>query len=138
MCCVFHACCYFNGTLQNFFVLKKIPGTFVLKRYKRKISKLEKDTRFFNSASVLLNFFTNRASNVTYVLLNKYKHCQLRHFLYFLYFCPCLELGLLMSYLCDFFFSFIFIFIMINRIISWRQAHLLIWLFFEKMSYYSW
>ena len=103
MCCVFHAYCYFNGTLQNFFVLKKIPGTFVLKRYKRKISKLEKDTRFFNSASVLLNFFTNRASNVTYVLLNKYKHCQLRHFLYFLYFCPCLELGLLMSYLCDFF-----------------------------------
>ena len=138
MCCVFHACCYFNGTLQNFFVLKKIPGTFVLKRYKRKISKLEKDTRFFNSASVLLNFFTNRASNVTYVLLNKYKHCQLRHFLYFLYFCPCLELGLLMSYLCDFFFSFIFIFIMINRIISWIQTHLLICLFFEKMSYYSW
>ena len=66
----------FHWDSANFFGLKKIPGTFVLKRYKRKISKLEKDTHFFNSASVLLNFFTNRASNVTYVLLNKYNHCH--------------------------------------------------------------
>ena len=66
----------FQWHSADFFVLKKIPGTFVLKRYKRKICKLEKDTRFFNSASVLLNFFTNQASNVTYVLLNKYKHCH--------------------------------------------------------------
>ena len=29
---------------------------------------------FFNSASVLLNFFMNRASNVALVLLNAYKH----------------------------------------------------------------
>ena len=43
-----------------------------------------------------------------------------RHFLYFLYFCPCLDLGLFISYLCD----LIFIFIMIDRIISWIQAHL--------------
>ena len=66
----------FQWHSADFFVLKKIPGTFVLKRYKTKICKLEKDTRFFNSASVLLDFFTNRASNVTYVLLNKYKHCH--------------------------------------------------------------
>ena len=44
-----------------------------------------------------------------------------RHFLYLLYLCPCLDLGLFMSYLCDLFFIFTFIFIMINRIISWIQ-----------------
>ena len=39
----------------------------------------------------------------------------LRHVLYLLYLCPCLDLGLFMSYLCDLFFIFIFILIMINR-----------------------
>ena len=40
----------------------------------------------------------------------------LRHFLYLLYLCPCLDLGLFLSYICDLFFIFIFIFIMINCI----------------------
>ena len=39
----------------------------------------------------------------------------LRHFLYLLYLCLCLELGLFMSDLCNLFFIFIIIFIMINR-----------------------
>ena len=47
----------------------------------------------------------------------------LRHFLYLLYLCPSLDLGLCMSYLCGLFFIFISIFIMINRIISWKQTH---------------
>ena len=42
----------------------------------------------------------------------------LREVLYLLYLCWCLELGLFMSYLRDLFFFFIFICIMINRIIS--------------------
>ena len=42
----------------------------------------------------------------------------LRHFLYLLYLCPCLDLGLFMSYLCDLFFIFVFIFSMVDRIIS--------------------
>ena len=44
----------------------------------------------------------------------------LRHFLYLLYLCPCLELGLFMSHMYDLFFVFIFIFIAINHVISWN------------------
>ena len=54
-----------------------------------------------------------------------------RHFLYVLYLCPCLDLGLLMSYLCDLFFIFIFIFIIINCIISWIQTPLFFCLFYR-------
>ena len=42
----------------------------------------------------------------------------LRHFLYLLYLCPCLEIGRLKWYLCDLFFIFILIFIVVNHIIS--------------------
>ena len=52
----------------------------------------------------------------------------LRYFLYLLYLCPCLGLGLFMSYLCDLFFVFIFIFTMINRVISWVKTRLLFFL----------
>ena len=52
-----------------------------------------------------------------------------RHFLYLLYFCPCLDLSLIMWYLCHLFFILIFIFIMIDRIISWMQTHLIFCLF---------
>ena len=58
------------------------------------------------------------------------------HFLYLLYLCPCLDLGLFMSYLCDLFFIFIFIFIKINRIVSWIQTYLFFCLF--DVSYYFW
>ena len=46
-----------------------------------------------------------------------------RHFLYLLYLCPCIDSGQFISYLCDLFFIFIFICIMINRLISWTQTH---------------
>ena len=62
----------------------------------------------------------------------------LRHFLYLLYLCPCLDLGLFMSYLCNLFFIFIFTVIMINHIISWIQTTLVLLLIFENMSYYFW
>ena len=58
----------------------------------------------------------------------------LRHFLYFLYLCPCLDLGLFMLYLFDLFFIFIFIFMMINRIIQSIQKHLFFCLFFRICS----
>ena len=46
----------------------------------------------------------------------------LRQFLYLLYLCLFLDLGLFMSFLCNLFFISIFIFIMINCIISWIQT----------------
>ena len=48
-----------------------------------------------------------------------------RHFLHLSYFCSYLDLQLYMSYLCDLFFIFNFIFILINRIISWVDTHVL-------------
>ena len=53
----------------------------------------------------------------------------LTHFLYLLHLCACLELSLFMSYLCDLFFIFIFIFTMINGVISQIQAYMLVCLF---------
>ena len=55
----------------------------------------------------------------------------LRHLLYLLYFCQCLSLRVYMSNLCDIFFTFIFIFIIINRIISWTQT-------LQNMTSYFW
>ena len=43
----------------------------------------------------------------------------LRHCFYSLHLCSWLDLGLFLPYLCDLFFISIFIFIMINRVISW-------------------
>ena len=48
----------------------------------------------------------------------------MRRFLYLLYLCPCLDLVLFMSYLCDLFFFFFSIFIMINCTISRIQTDL--------------
>ena len=45
----------------------------------------------------------------------------LRLFLYLLYLCSCRGIGLIMSYLSDLLFTFISIFIMINRIISKKK-----------------
>ena len=47
---------------------------------------------------------------------------KLRHILYLVYSCPCLGLGLFMSCLCDPFFFFSFIFIVINHINSLEYA----------------
>ena len=55
----------------------------------------------------------------------------LRRFIYLLYLCPCLPLGLFMPYLRESIFIFVFIFIMINCIISWIQTCLFFCLFFR-------
>ena len=57
----------------------------------------------------------------------------LKHFLYLLYLCPCLDLCLFMSNLCDVFFIFIFIFIMTNIMNTSILVSLLI---FQNMSYF--
>ena len=54
-----------------------------------------------------------------------------RYCLYVLYLCSFLDLGLIVSYLCDLFFIFVFIFIMINCIALWIQTHLFFCLFFR-------
>ena len=56
---------------------------------------------FFNSASVLLNFFMNRSSNVTSILLNTCKHHRSETFFISTFFCPSADLGLFMLHLCD-------------------------------------
>ena len=53
------------------------------------------------------------------------------HFLYLLYLYLFLNLGLFISHLCDLFLILIFIFITINRVISWIQTHLFFCLFFR-------
>ena len=47
-----------------------------------------------------------------------------RHILYLVYLCPCLGLGLSMSYLCDIFFIFSLIFIVVNHKTSLKQTPL--------------
>ena len=49
----------------------------------------------------------------------------LRQILYLAYLCPCLALVLFMWYLCDLFFIFCLIFIIINCIISLKLTYLL-------------
>ena len=48
-----------------------------------------------------------------------------RHILYLIYLCPCLDLDLFKSYLCNLFFNFRLIFIVVNHVISLKQTHLL-------------
>ena len=56
----------------------------------------------------------------------------LKHILYSVYLRSCLGLGLFMSHLCDLFFIFSLIFIVINHITSLKQTHL----FFENFLEY--
>ena len=55
---------------------------------------------------------------------------KLRHILYIVHLCPCLGLGLVMSYLCDLFFIFSLIFIVINHITLFKQAYLGFFVYF--------
>ena len=86
---------------------------------------------FFRSASVLLNFSRiDRQMLLRCCLIHK-SIIILRHFLYLLYLCPCLFLGLFLSYLCDLFFIVIFFFMMITCIISRIQTYIFFCLFFR-------
>ena len=56
--------------------------------------------------------------------------------LYLVYLCPCLGLGLLMSYLYDLFIIFSLIFIVINHITSLKQTHLFFAHFLEYILFF--
>ena len=75
----------------------------------------------FNSASKLLNFSRTKLQMLLRCCLISI--FILRHF-YIYYIYLCLDLGLFMCYLCDLYFVFIFVLIMINHIISQKQTHL--------------
>ena len=90
-----------------------------------------KYTLFFNSVSVLLNFFMNWASIVAWVLLNTYNHIILRHFTFGI-FLTISRPGSIMSYLCDLFFILSLIFIIIYHIIL-KQMYLFFWHFLEYL-----
>ena len=47
-----------------------------------------------------------------------------RHILYLVYLCPCLSLGLFMSYLCHLFFILRLIFIVTDYITPFKQTYL--------------
>ena len=61
-----------------------------------------------------LTFLQILALNVAQVFLNTYKHHHTETPFIFTIFLPCLDLGLFILYLCDLFFIFILIFIMVN------------------------
>ena len=56
--------------------------------------------------------------------------------LYLIYLCLCLCLGPFMLYLCDIFFIFNLIFIVIDHITSFKQTHFLSLYIFQNFSYY--
>ena len=87
-------------------------------------------TLFSNSASMLLKFFMIWSSNVVRCCLLHMSIIIYRSILYLLYsyLCPCLNLNLFMSCLCDLFFIFIII-----NIISLNHTHL----FLEHRTYSS-
>ena len=58
----------------------------------------------------------------------------LRHILYLVHICPWLCPGLFMSYLCDLFFIFSFMFFVINHITSFKKMHLLFAFFSEHLT----
>ena len=57
----------------------------------------------------------------------------LRHILYLAYLSPFLSLGLFMPYLCDLFFNWSLIFIVVNHITSFIQTHLFFVQFLEHL-----
>ena len=58
---------------------------------------------------------------------------MMRHILYLVYLCPCLGLGLLMPHICDLFFIFTLIVIVINHITSFKQTFLFFVHFLENL-----
>ena len=58
----------------------------------------------------------------------------LKHILYLIYLRPCLGLVLFMLHLCDPFFIFSLLFIIINHIASLKQAHLIFTRFSEDYT----
>ena len=123
---------------------------YILQFYGTHTNRKKKDTLAFVKGLVKhMLFFISNAISIqpqcclifSWIKLQKSLRCCLinvsifilRHFLYFLYLCPYLDLGLFLSYLCDLFFIFVFILTMINHIIPSKQGHLfcfrVLWIF---------
>ena len=58
---------------------------------------------------------------------------MLSHILYLVYLYLCIDLGLFMSYLCDLFYIFSLVFIVINHVTSFKQTYLFFVHFLEYL-----
>ena len=58
----------------------------------------------------------------------------LEHFLFLIHLCPCLDLCLFMSHLCDLYFILSLSFIVINHIVSLKHTHLSLVHFLEYLQ----
>ena len=97
-------------------------------------------TLFSTSASVFWTFsWTEFQMFLRCCLIHK-SIIILRHFLCLFYLCPCLDLGLFtVSHLCNPFFIFIFIFVMISHIISWIPTYMFFcWSFRICLIIFGW
>ena len=113
--------------IKRFICVKQIKSSFLGDSWNQHFYSYT----LFNTASVLLNFSWLELQMLLRCCLIHISIMILRHVLYLLCLCPCLDLGLFMSYLCDLFFIFIFIFIMINSVISSAKTRLRFCLFFR-------
>ena len=84
---------------------------------------------FFQLRISAVYFFNELSLKCCLCVLNLHKHHLTETLLDLdlVYLCLCLLLGLFISYLCDSFSIIIFIFIMINNIISSKHKQLLFW-----------
>ena len=115
----------------------KCPGTEpYLGTFQILNGDLGKYTHFLQAILFFSTFFSvGQSFNESWIELRVLVRCclmhksiiTLRHILYLLYLYLCLELSPFMLYLCD----LRFIFIMINCIISWIQAHMFFCLVLE-------
>ena len=69
------------------------------------------------------------------MLLNTCNHRYAFYILYLVYLCPCLVLDPFMLYMCDLFFIFNLVFILINNLI--KKTHLF-FVYFLEYFYYFW
>ena len=95
-----------------------------------------KASLFFNSASLLINFFMNSVSDVVYVLLIAHNHHHTeKHSIFSLFLTMSWPSSIsFMSDLCNLFFIFTLIFTNINPIISLKQVHLFFARFLEYLK----
>ena len=95
-----------------------------------------KASLFFNSASLLINFFMNSVSDVVYVLLIAHNHHHTeKHSIFSLFLTMSWPSSIsFMSDLCNLFFIFTLIFTNINAIISLKQVHLFFARFLEYLK----
>ena len=85
---------------------------------------------------MLLDFLMNRASNVASVLLNAHKHHYAEPHFIFSKSVSMSRPSLFILYLCDLYFIFSLIFIVINHIASLKQTDALFFVYFLQYLYH--